>query len=393
MAVQEELDALAARLGRSLTVDGTDGELIAYSTQRDDADPVRISTILLRHVAPEIREWEHRHVAGDATGPVPVPANPDIGMAARLCVPLRRRGECVGHLWMLGSDTELTSADLAAVRRAAGAIADLLDVPGAPARPGAAVDRLVRQLFEEGRPDGHHRLAAAVPRLVDGTVRLAAVVAALPGDGGVRPLRSSEFGALSGTLTPVLRARPGYVGSSVATTHVLVLLRDDALVEEVDEVVGGCLATGSGLRIGLSDATPFGSTPGREARDQALAAAELAALDPVLGRHARWSDLGPYRGILGPEPVGDAALAPLGDNPMLLETLETWLELAGDVQATAARLHLHRSSLYHRLDRAARLLGRDLSDGFVRLDLHLALKARRARRRRLGQEGREKLRP
>ena len=34
--LQEELDALAIRLGRSLTIDSVDGELIAYSTQAGD---------------------------------------------------------------------------------------------------------------------------------------------------------------------------------------------------------------------------------------------------------------------------------------------------------------------------------------------------------------------
>nr|WP_227463639.1 helix-turn-helix domain-containing protein [Nocardioides lijunqiniae] len=62
---------------------------------------------------------------------------------------------------------------------------------------------------------------------------------------------------------------------------------------------------------------------------------------------------------------------------MLLETLEAYLDLAGDVRATAARLRLHRSSLYYRLERLAAALGADLGDGLVRLDLHLALKQRR----------------
>ena len=48
-------------------------------------------------------------------------------------------------------------------------------------------------------------------------------------------------------------------------------------------------------------------------------------------------------------------------------------------------LNLHRSSLYYRLDRIAQLLGSDLSDGLVRLDLHLALKSRRLHQRIWGE--------
>ena len=102
--LQEELDALAVRLGRSLTVDGVDGELVAHSTQWDDADQARIASILLRHVSPERRAWEERHVGPDPTGPVAVPANPELGMSARLCVPLRRDGRTIGFLWMLHTD-------------------------------------------------------------------------------------------------------------------------------------------------------------------------------------------------------------------------------------------------------------------------------------------------
>lgn len=402
--VQDELDALAARLGRSLTIDGTDGDLIAYSTQRADADAARISSILLRHVAPEIREWEERHIAGDADGPIPVPANPEIGMSARLCVPLRRRGRCLGYLWMLGSGGELTEPDLAALRGAAGAMADLLDIPvgsgGQPVAGGRDVDRLVRRLFDEGQAEACSQLAVAVPGIVDGTVQVVAAVAAEPGDGGMRPLRSREFSTLSGALTPLLRTAPDYVGASVSTTHVLVVLHrpadrpadrtgDDGLVERIAEVATGCLTAGSALTLGLSEPRAFGLGAAREARTQALAAAELAALDPALNRRCRWSDLGPYRTLLGANRLSDAALAPLDDAgtsaPMLLRTLEAYLDLGGDVQATSARLNLHRSSLYYRLDRITWLLGSDLSDGLVRLDLHLALKGRRVVRRRSGR--------
>lgn len=369
--VQQELDALAVRLGRSLTIDGVHGDLIAYSTQRDDVDAARVSTILLRRVAPEIREWEQRHVAADATDPVPVPANPRLGLSARFCLPLRRRGRHLGYLWILGS--ELSGEDRDALRRA-DALADLLDVRSrVGSAPGREVDELVGRLFGESRTEAGAQLAAAVPGLVDGTITVVAAVAARPGRGGARPLSAAEFSALAGALTPVLRAETAYVGAHVTPAHAMVVLHRRGLLGEIDEVVGKCLA--GEVVLGVSEPRPLDAA--LEARDQALAAAELAALDPALDRHCDWSGLGPYRGLIGGQ---DDPLAPL-DTPMLVETLETYLDLGGDVQATSARLNLHRSSLYYRLDRISRLLGRDLSDGLVRLDLHLALKIRRLRRR------------
>jgi hypothetical protein len=397
--VQEELDALAVRLGRSLTIDSTSGDLIAYSPQRGDADAARISAILLRHVATEVREWEARHVVVDATEPTSIPANPEIGMSARLCMPLRRNGRNLGYLWMLESNSVLSMTELAVLQRATETMADLLDIPARsavqPALLGREADRLIRRLFDEGHAEAYGQLAAAVPSLVDGVIRLVAAVATHPRGGGPRSLTSSEFSSMAGALTPALCAHPSYVGSHVATTHSLIVLHnrverdeDDLLLDEIDEIVTRCLTAGSELTLGLSDPKRFGLRSARDARNQALAAAELAALDPALDRRSSWSALGPYRSLIGSNRLADDALTPLDEAgssaPMLIETLETYLDLAGDVQRTAARLNLHRSSLYYRLHRIAGLLESDLSSGFVRLELHLALKNRRAARRTLG---------
>ena len=64
-------------------------------------------------------------------------------------------------------------------------------------------------------------------------------------------------------------------------------------------------------------------------------------------------------------------------NRALLETLETYLDLAGSVVATARTLRLHRTSLYYRLQRVEELAGTDLKSGDERLMLHLSLKLAR----------------
>ncbi|MDU0290494.1 helix-turn-helix domain-containing protein [Saccharothrix longispora] len=127
--------------------------------------------------------------------------------------------------------------------------------------------------------------------------------------------------------------------------------------------------------VGVSDPHP----PDRAAAayQQAVAAAELARLDPALPTRARWSDLGAYRLLLGDAPQG--ALAGLSEE--FTRTLEAYLDSGCDARATAAALHLHRTSLYYRLGRIAELTGRDLADGRVRLELHLALKLVRLARR------------
>jgi hypothetical protein len=127
--------------------------------------------------------------------------------------------------------------------------------------------------------------------------------------------------------------------------------------------------------VGVSDPHPPDRTGA--AYRQALAAAELARLDPALPRTVRWSELGAYRLLLGGAP--DEVLAGLSET--LLRTLEVYLDCGCEVRAAAQRLHLHRTSLYYRLGRIAELTGRDLSDGGARLELHLALKLARLARR------------
>jgi DNA-binding PucR family transcriptional regulator len=63
-------------------------------------------------------------------------------------------------------------------------------------------------------------------------------------------------------------------------------------------------------------------------------------------------------------------------NDCLVETLETYLECCGDATRTATELHIHRSTLYYRLDRIQTITGVDLHDGRHRLALHLGVKLR-----------------
>jgi DNA-binding PucR family transcriptional regulator len=49
------------------------------------------------------------------------------------------------------------------------------------------------------------------------------------------------------------------------------------------------------------------------------------------------------------------------------------LDLGGDVAAAAQLLHIHRTTLYYRLDKITELTGVDLRDGARRTDLQVAL--------------------
>jgi PucR family transcriptional regulator, proline-responsive transcriptional activator len=399
--LQEELDNLAVRLGRCLSIDDLNGRVIAYSAQDATADAVRVASILSRRVAPAVRRWENQHGISEATGPVRMPANPELAMNARLCVPIRRSRSLFGYMWVLETNDAIDDAAMADASRFAARVADVLD-RGAGRRLGAAgaASDLVRQLLAgPPMPEGVDELVALIPSLLGEHVRVCAIVPAAAQRESVAALTGQEFLRLNRSLPTSLQHLPRYIGSFVCPTHAVLLVQAaptlrsgnaDAVFGEVDAVANADgRPSGTVFTVGISEPVPLNAGALRDAHRQALTAAELAALDPALPTPLDWACLGAYHLLLVGQPTLDSALAPLAQAgnsaDMLLRTLETYLDLGGDAQKTASHLHLHRTSLYYRLHRAAELLQADLEDGLTRLELHLALKNRRATRRVLSR--------
>jgi DNA-binding PucR family transcriptional regulator len=66
--------------------------------------------------------------------------------------------------------------------------------------------------------------------------------------------------------------------------------------------------------------------------------------------------------------------------PDLMITARTVLDHGGDIARAAAQLHIHRTTLYYRLDRIEALTGVSLKSGPERDDLHMALRLEAFRR-------------
>jgi hypothetical protein len=80
--------------------------------------------------------------------------------------------------------------------------------------------------------------------------------------------------------------------------------------------------------------------------------------------------------------LADAALAPLAALPTatrerLLETLDAWLRHRGAASAAAQELHVHAQTVRYRVGRLRALLGPRIDGAEGRLELELALRARR----------------
>ena len=138
-----------------------------------------------------------------------------------------------------------------------------------------------------------------------------------------------------------------------------------------------------GIRAGVGGARARLSEL-RASRREARLALRATSYDPErYGPVARWAELGLDRALLQLPlerltledlPPEVAALVAHDSGPDLAATLEAYLDNGADAQETARRLHIHRSTLYYRLDRIRELIGSDLGDGGVRRELHTGLR-------------------
>jgi DNA-binding PucR family transcriptional regulator len=117
---------------------------------------------------------------------------------------------------------------------------------------------------------------------------------------------------------------------------------------------------------------------------RALAASRVAEMmQPAGGLRLGWDDLGVYQTLvqvpadeLGRSSI-DLRIGRLADKPELLQTLETYLELAGDAKRATDELSVHRATLYYRLSKVEQLAEIDLKSGADRFGAYLAIKALR----------------
>lgn len=160
--------------------------------------------------------------------------------------------------------------------------------------------------------------------------------------------------------------------SSVPFAHAL----DAALRERTSEPI----RVGVGRLVRKMSDFPISY---REAQD-ALFIAGITN-DESLVKH--YNDLGTWRLLLRTEEselqrFADYYLSPVARHDRdhqtgWLTTLETYLGQNGNLRATARALSLHRNTITYQIDRTSQLLGRKLDDPEVRLNLQVALRARR----------------
>jgi hypothetical protein len=386
---QELVDEISELLGAPATLENRDFELIAFGAYDSEGDldptaldPVRTRSILTRRSTAAVRSWFEGFGITRATGPVRIPTTPEAGvLRGRICLPVRHRGVVLGYVWLLDDDPGPTDRQLSAAMEVTVRIGALL---ADEAQHGADLTRELRAVLTAGR-DWERDMAVAELRTALGP----------RADGPHTAICVAPWPSTDPDDVPSVRTLPGATalcavpwGDSAHCLAALIRLRSAdnpapaaavaARLLERARLLPGAEATGTaaGVGAGRSGLIELGA-----AWREAAAAARAARAEPRLGPVAEWSALGPFRLLTAlpprtpPDPAVRALLTP--DHHELAHTAEVYLDCAGQAARAAARLGIHRQTLYYRLSRVERLTGLDLTDGESRLLLHMSLKAHR----------------
>ncbi|MGH3455508.1 MAG: PucR family transcriptional regulator [Nocardioidaceae bacterium] len=396
--LQRIVDTVAAQLQCSAALDDTHFRLQVYSPHYGPVDETRLASILHRKVEGPAVDWVAAQGIAEANGAIRIPGNAEHALLPRVCAPVRCRDAHLGYLWLVNADEHLTDCDLDTVTEAAETAGVVMYREQLQEDLERAREReLLRDLFSTDAAVREH----AADELIDANLFVPAqrvVVFALrpvvvDGATGQSPQTAVDL-----ALMQVRRHLMVHNALHIGLHDRGVLL---AAVPQHRDEREWLTDIGERLRSALTDSLPSepetwrsvvgigdtvdSLTEAAVSQRQAYQAAQVAEVlktDDVMA----WHDLGIYRTLiqLPQEELTESALHPGlvtllatdGAAP-LLETLECFLDNAGDVKATAQQLVVHRATLYYRLDRVESLTGLSMRNGSDRLVMHLGLKMAR----------------
>jgi PucR C-terminal helix-turn-helix domain len=387
---EEHLQHLAERLARdlqrSVIIDDAALRPLAVSPQTGRLDRSRVEAVLQRGTNARLRRRLTEHGVFAAREPVPIPGDPGQAILPRLCLPLRDGDQLLGFLWLI-DEPALTAGQTALARAAAAQAAHLL------AQRAIRADGQFTVLSDlaDGLLDNREQARREAAAMIAGQEALAG-----PPPWAVAVIRLADLPP--GPEPAPGRSRAAWPAATLRRAAANLRRRaapGSLLVASPREHEFACI-TAAGARAGLRRTVAALPGPplaaGTCAGPAALAevasglgnaryAAYVAARIPSFGRSADWAGLGAYAAFqhVYPDPSAPERICP-GVGALLdrhasvyRETLRCYLDCAGQAQQAAGQLHIHRTTLYWRLARAAELVSLDLHQGSDRLKLHLAL--------------------
>ena len=375
---EEHLQYIAERLARdlhrSVIIDDAALRPLATTPQTGRLDHSRVEAVLQRGSSAWLRRRLTELGVFSAREPVSIPGDPQQATLPRLCLPLRADDQLLGFLWLIDEPaltTEQTGQAQAAAEQAAHLLAQReIQADGQFAVLSDLADGLL-QTHERVREEAAAMLVGQAALTGPPPYALAVIRPAAE-----RPARAPDPSRAAGNLRR--RAAPGTLVLASPGEGELVAITTTGALAEVRRAVralpGSLLAVGTcGGTAALADV--------HASLGNAQYAAHVAARVPQFRRAADWASLGVYAAFQhlyydpsAPERICPGVSALLDQRAQTYrQTVRCYLECAAQAQQAAAQLHIHRTTLYWRLARAAEMVPLDLRRGEDRLKLHVAL--------------------
>jgi hypothetical protein len=366
------VDELSAMLSAPAILEDSDFILVAYSMHSDSTDHVREVSIMRKRVDPDVRAHLESFGISEAGGPVKIPAKPELGMLARICIPATWRGTVHGYLWIVdtGIDIDGDPALASDVRQVAEHAGSLLAQRNRVREEMEVLIRVLLTPTEESRAGAADDLGDVTGLAVNTPVSCVSLTPTDPAKGLARFLVSDDIAYAhlphGEVVLVVPRAAPG------DRAVIERIVRDYRRAADGDP---GASDAFFGIGAIVPSLTEF-----RQSWRDANIAGRVCAFDRPAGGVAYWEDLGVLRLLsqrnheaFRRDVLGRGATCLLQGSEELVATAFAFLENAGDVQRTAQQLCIHRQTLYHRIHRIEALTSLSMSSGRDRTELHLAL--------------------
>ncbi|OBJ09961.1 transcriptional regulator [Mycobacterium sp. 1482292.6] len=387
--------SLADRIHGMVSIENAQSHVLAYSASNDEADELRRLSILGRAGPPEHLEWIGQWGIFDALRSggevVRVAERPELGLRPRLAVGIhqpapdaRRPPVFAGTIWVQQGSQPLADDAEEMLRGAAVLAARIMS--RLAARPSTHARRVQQLLgLADAETLGHVDVAAIARELglaADGDAALIGWDAA---DGSPRQARIADVIALSASAF----RRDAQVASNGARTYVLLPQTQNRSVASWVRGTIAAMRTELGVQLRAAIAAPVAGLGGvGAARIEVDRVLDSAERHPI--SFGQVTSLAEARTTVlldeivtligGDERLIDPRIVALRDDePVLAETLRTYLDAFGDIAAAAQALRVHPNTVRYRVRRIEKSLSTSLADPEVRLLFSLGLRVLNAR--------------
>ncbi len=391
MEIQTLVDQLARLIKRPITVEDTDGNLIAYSAHEQPVDAVRMETLLRKGASKTTINVLKKHgvyeVIDSSLGVVRVKAIPEIGFDSRIAVAIRSGRKVIGYLWVKDGGGPLLRQDEAAIIK---------------------MSRVLSQHFHEVEPvfsSGSPQAGSLLKELISPVVKIdpAEFMAKFRGwdfnpPFQVMVLASKPFGhpvnvtALREEISGFFSDRKFNAMISDYQDEVVIIVNG----QSSHQVKGIALSLSryledSGFRrfVGLGcsyadltmvhrsyreacEAISLGTKLHLDDEEPFLDYGQVALYDLVMCLSTCKG-----QGAYGRDLVRDIILFDRLNGTELMKTLEVWLDYGGRRKDAARHLNIHPNTLDYRLRRISEVIQCPLDDPGMKLAVHLWIKATR----------------